>query len=44
MGGTITALEIQQHNKERVNVHLDGVFAFGLAVLEAARLRKGRGL
>ena len=42
MGGTITALEVQQHNKERVNVFLDGEFAFGLAVLEAARLRKGQ--
>jgi regulatory protein len=42
MGGTITALEVQQHNKERVNVYLDGTFAFGLAVLEAARLRKGQ--
>jgi regulatory protein len=42
MGGTITALEVQQHNKERVNVYLDGAFAFGLAVLEAARLRKGQ--
>jgi regulatory protein len=42
MGGTISALEVQQHNKERVNVYLDGAFAFGLAVLEAARLRKGQ--
>ncbi len=42
MAGTITALEIQQHNKERVNVYLDGTFAFGLSVIEAARLRKGQ--
>lgn len=42
MGGTITALEVQQHNKERVNVYLDGTFAFGLAVLEAARLCEGQ--
>jgi regulatory protein len=42
MAGMITALEIQQHNKERVNVYLDGTFAFGLSVIEAARLRKGQ--
>jgi regulatory protein len=42
MAGTITALEVQQHNKERVNVYLDGTFAFGLSVIEAARLRKGQ--
>jgi regulatory protein len=44
MAGTITALEIQKHNKERVNVYLDGEFAFGLTVLEAARLKKGQAL
>jgi regulatory protein len=44
MGGTITALEAQKRNKERVNVYLDGEFAFGLTVLEAARLRKGQTL
>jgi regulatory protein len=42
MAGTVTALEIQKHNKERVNVYLDGEFAFGLSVIEAARLRKGQ--
>ncbi len=42
MAGMITALEAQQHNKERVNVYLDGEFAFGLTLLEAARLRKGQ--
>jgi regulatory protein len=42
MAGTITALEVQQHNKERVNVYLDGAFAFGLSMLDAARLRKGQ--
>ena len=44
MAGTITALEIQKHNQERVNVYLDGEFAFGLTVLEAARLKKGQAL
>lgn len=42
MAGTITALEVQQRNKERVNVYLDGEFAFGLSALEAARLHKGQ--
>ncbi len=43
-GGTITALEIQQKNKERVNVYIDGAFAFGLNLLDAATLRKGQTL
>jgi regulatory protein len=42
MVGTITALESQQHNRERVNVYLDGEYAFGLAAIEAARLRRGQ--
>lgn len=42
--GVITALEIQKKNKERVNVYLDGEFAFGLALIEAAKLRKGQTL
>jgi regulatory protein len=41
---TITALEVQQRNKERVNVFLDGEFAFGLPILAAARLHKGQTL
>lgn len=44
MAGTITALEIQRRNKERVNVYLDGTFAFGIPLLEAAALRKGQHL
>ena len=44
MAGTITALTIQQKNKDRVNVYLDGRFAFGLAAIEAARLRRGQTL
>ena len=44
MAGTITALKFQQRNKERVNVYLDGEFAFGLAATEAAHLRKGQSL
>ncbi len=38
----ITALQIQQRNKERVNVFLDGEFAFGLNLLAAMQLRKGQ--
>ncbi len=42
MGGTITALIVQKRNKERVSVYLDGRFAFGLALSEAMKLRKGQ--
>ena len=42
MAGTVTALVIQKRNKQRVNVYLDGQFAFGLAAIEAAKLRKGQ--
>lgn len=42
--GTITALEVQKRNKERVNVYLDDAFAFSLTLDEAARLRKGQAL
>ncbi len=42
MSGTITALVAQKKNKERVNVYLDGQFAFGLSAIEAVRLRRGQ--
>jgi regulatory protein len=42
MAGTITALRLQKRNKDRVNVYLDGKFAFGLAVVEAIRLEVGQ--
>jgi regulatory protein len=42
MSGTITELKFQQRNKERVNIYLDGEFAFGLDAVEAAKLRKGQ--
>ena len=38
----ITALEVQRKNPNRVNVHLDGEFAFGLARIVAAWLRLGQ--
>src|SRR5512137_2079864 len=42
MSGTITALVVQQRNTDRVNVYLDGKFAFGLAASEAIRLKRGQ--
>jgi regulatory protein len=42
MAGTITALQFQKRNKERVNVYLDGTYAFGLDAVQAAQLRKGQ--
>jgi regulatory protein len=40
----ITALKLQKRNKERVNVYLDGEFAFGLARIVAAWLQVGQEL
>ncbi len=40
----ITALKVQARNKNRVNVYLDGEFAFGLVKIEAARLKIGQAL
>ena len=37
----ITAIEAQKKNPNRVNVHLDGEFAFGLARITAAWLKVG---
>lgn len=42
--GIITAIEAQQRNKERVNVYLDGVYAFSLQAIEAAHLQRGQQL
>ena len=42
MAGTITELKFQKRNNERVNIYLDGEYAFGLDAVEAARLRKGQ--
>jgi len=42
MAGKITALEFQKKNPERVNVFLDGKFAFGLPAILAARLKPGQ--
>ena len=37
----ITALVVQQRNPNRVNIHLDGEYAFGLSRIVAAWLRVG---
>lgn len=42
MAGTITGLQFQKRNRDRVNVYLDGSYAFALPAMEAARLRKGQ--
>ena len=42
MAGTITGLEFQKRNRDRVSVFLDGRFAFGLPAIVAAGLRKGQ--
>jgi len=41
---TVTRLERQKKHPERVNVYLDGDFAFSLPDIEAARLSKGQAL
>lgn len=41
---TITRLQLQQNNKERVNIFLDGEYAFALELMLAAGLRKGQTL
>jgi regulatory protein len=40
----VTLLERQKKRKDRVNVYLDGEFAFGLNELDAVLLRKGQQL
>jgi regulatory protein len=40
----ITAIEMQKRHPNRVNIHLDGEFAFGLARIVAAWLRVGQEL
>ncbi len=40
MAGIITTLSVQKTNKSRVNIFLDGKFAFGLTLIQAAALKK----
>ncbi len=42
MAGAITALEPQKKNAERVNVYIEGTFAFGISAIDAVRLRVGQ--
>ncbi len=44
MAGSISALKAQRGGRERVNVYLDGEFAFGLALIHALWLRIGQTL
>ena len=44
MGHQVTALRVQKRNHQRVNVYLDGEFAFGLARIVAAWLQIGQDL
>lgn len=40
----ITAIQVQKNNPNRVNIYLDGEFAFGLARITAAWLQPGQSL
>jgi regulatory protein len=42
--GVITAIEPQKDSRERVNLYIDGKYAFSLSVVDAARLKKGQTL
>jgi len=44
MARTITALKVQKKNAQRINVYLDGEFAFGLSRIVAAWLQIGQEL
>jgi regulatory protein len=44
VSGTITALKAQKRNNQRVNIFLDGEFAFGLSRITAAWLAVGQEL
>ena len=44
MAGTITGLHYQKRTDERVNVYLDGQYAFALPALDAVRLKVGQHL
>lgn len=44
MARTVTRLAFQKRTHERVNVYLDGEYAFALPALEAARLKVGQAL
>ncbi len=43
-GGKVTALRVQKHHPNRVNVYLDNEFSFGLSRITAAWLKVGQEL
>ena len=44
MGGQITEIKVQRGNQKRVNVYLDGEYAFSLGIVAAASLGQGDNL
>ncbi|MBN1642497.1 MAG: RecX family transcriptional regulator [Anaerolineae bacterium] len=42
MAGQITSIEVQARNPKRANVFVEGEFALGLALIEAAKLSTGQ--
>ena len=42
--GIVTGLELQKRNKKRVNIYIDGEYAFSASMDDAARLKKGQEL
>ncbi len=44
MSGIVTAMKVQKRNPQRVNIYLDGEFAFGLARITAGWLQIGQQL
>lgn len=44
VGGKVTALRVQKHHPNRVNVYLDNEFSFGLSRITAAWLQVGQEL
>jgi regulatory protein len=42
MAGRITAIRVQKRNRERASIYIDGEFAFGLELIEAAKLSTGQ--
>lgn len=42
MAGTITSIQFQKRTSDRVNIFLDGAYAFALPAVDAAALKKGQ--
>jgi regulatory protein len=43
-GGKVTALKVQKHHPNRINVYLDNEYCFGLSRITAAWLQVGQEL